>query len=178
MAYSDEMRDATLQALMSGASSGAVFGLGARLLGGAKAAKMADLIKAAGIGALTGGSVAGGSTLLGSSIMGPPEDDDPSAFTKRAGLGGLIGGGALGAVAGGLAARGKLRLPAKIPGFVKDYYKGLRTGAEKYPILKGALAGGAGLAIPAAYYASDEGMGTDFINNEMRARMRAQNGST
>lgn len=175
MAYSDEMRDAAIQAALAGAGSGALYGLGARLLGGSKAATVAQLMKAAGIGAATGGSFAGGSTLLGSSIMGPPEEEDPSAYTKRASLGGLLGGGAIGAIAGGMASRGKVKIPAKVPGFIRDYFKQLRAMPAREAVLKGSLAGAGALAIPATYYASDEGVGADFINNELKAQARRNN---
>lgn len=168
MEYNDDVKSATLKALMSGALSGGVFGLGAKVLGSKSPSKVLDLLKASGMGAAAGGGVAGGSVLLGSSLLGAPEADDPSAYTKRAALGGTLGGGLAGGAIGALASRGKVRLPKGVPSFISDYFKALRKEPASQAMLKGGLAGAGGLGAAAGYYASDEGMGADLLNNELR----------
>lgn len=170
--YSDDVRNASLKAALSGGLSGAIFGAGARALSGSKAATLKELLKAAGIGAATAGGIAGGSTFVGSSLAGAPEEDDPSGYTKRGALGGGITGGIVGAGLGALAAKGKIGIPAKSPAFLKTYFANLKS--SPHALLKGAGVGALAGGLPAAHFAADEGMQLDFIKNEMMDKKRRE----
>lgn len=166
----DQVREATLKALLSGALSGGALGAGGRLLGGAR--KLKDLAKGAAIGGGISGALAGGSTYLGSEIMGPPKEADSHAFTHRGGVGGAVGGGTLGAALGAGAAGGLIGLPSK--NVVTDYFTKLARKPNLRGVLAGAGAGALGLGALAGYMGSDEGMQVDFINQEMRRAKRRQ----
>jgi len=164
----NQVRDATLKALLSGALSGGALGAGGRILGGAR--KLSDVMKGAAVGGGISGALSGGSTYLGSEIMGPPKETDPSAFTHRGGVGGAVGGGTLGAALGAGAAGGLIGLPSK--NVVTDYFTKLARKPNLKGILAGAGAGALGLGAIAGYMGSDEGMQVDFLNEEMKRAKR------
>lgn len=168
--YNDQVKDATFTALLSGGLSGAGLGAVSKLMGSAKRATPKELLKAAILGGSVYGGLSGGSTALGSYIMGPPKEDDPSAFTMRGGVGGGVAGGALGAGLGAAVAGGAINAPKQIPAFAANYLKNLRS--SKNPLLKGAGIGAAAIGLPMAFLASDEGMQTDFIRNQVQAAKR------
>lgn len=167
-----QVRDATIKALISGALSGGALGAGARVLGGAR--KLRDIAGPALGAAAASGGIAGGSTYLGSQLMGAPDPEETSGFTHRGALGGALGGGALGGVLGAGAASGIVKPPMN--NLVTDYFKRLARKPSRAGILKGAAAGALGLGGLAGYLGSDEGMQVDFLNEEIKRRMRQRMG--
>lgn len=170
MKYSEDERvkEATLKALLSGAASGGVFGAATSALSSKNPLKLLPILKSAALGATTAGGIAGGSTYLGSKLAGVPSEEETSGYTKRASLGGAVGGGAIGAVAGALASRGKLPLPKVTPRFISKYFDDLASRGAKESIPRGVLIGALAGGVPAAFYAGDEGMQIDFLNNEIK----------
>lgn len=170
MRYTEDeaTRDASLKALMSGGVSGAIFGLGAKMLGSKSPTKALDLMKAAAMGASISGPIAGGSTYLGSKVMGPPGDDEPSGYTRRATLGGALSGGALGAGLGALAAKGRIPIPKATPHFISEYVKKLAGMPGSKPMQIGAGVGALLGGTAAGSMGANEGMQLDLINNELR----------
>ena len=180
MTHDDYKR--ALKVALTGALTGGAFGAGARALGGT--GELADLIKAAGIGAATGGGIAGGPSLIGSKILGSPQPEEQNPAAAR----GMVGGGVTGALLGGglgaLAVSGhlpaklgmlaeKLDIPAE--NMITQYFKKLAakpvTGRS---ILKGAGIGAAALGLPLAYQGFDEGVGYDALQHEIDRKQQEQ----
>lgn len=173
------MSDAVRNASLSGLGSGALLGVGSRILSGQRS--LPGLLKAAlGTGAVSG-LTAGGATALGTQLLGPPGEDEINPYTRRSGLGGALGGSVAGAGIGALLSSGILRKAPSLlkwlrqgPGdnIIADQFLKLGGKPSTTRTLLGTALGGATGGTLAGYLAADEGMGIDVMTSEIEEAMR------
>lgn len=174
--------EATALAGGTGALTGAgIGGIGSMLRG---VRNPAQLARAALAGALGGGAIAGGSTALGSALLGSPDRGETSPYTARAGLGGALLGGLGGGGLGALIASGYMTRnpqlgawlarfsPVPTKNLVGDLYSALSRNPTTARTLLGGGAGAALGSLGAGYVASDEGMGVDVLDQQLRRARR------
>lgn len=156
----DLIRQNALEAAGSGALAGTAYGTITSLLGGVPNRKA--LMKAVLRDAAHAAAIGGGGSYVGNEILGLPGEQETTGQTRRAGLGGALVGGAAGGIYGGLAGAGKIHPnPDQL---LTRYFSKLTPGRSG--MIKGALAGAAGLGAIGSYLGSDEGMVQDFVEQE------------